>query len=642
MSAIFGVFNKDGSPVNPQWLEAMDQAMARLGPDGSDIWCKGACGLGQRLLYNTPEALFERMPQTFARGWVMTAAARVDNRDELCNQLQIPATEQPTTADGDLILRAYQRWGEDCPEHIYGDWAFAIWQPEERRLFVARDHHGPTALHYIDTPQFFAFATSPKALLVLPQVPKKLNEIKFAYNLAYGEGDPAQTLYQGINQLLAAHTLTVTPQQQTQQCYWSLADAPEVRLPSADVYAEGLREILERAVKAQLRSHRQVGIELSGGLDSGGIAALAAPHLEAQGRALFTYTMVPMPGDMLSAGNRVTDESPWVRAIVDHVGNIKDHYHDFAQTSPVKAIHQRLDIQDTLNIAWANVPWLLGFPQLAQTHGVGTLLDGFMGNLTASWRGLLRSQTWLGLLHNRQLKRGLQDKLVSLLPGTVIAQLKRWRLGQGYWQPWTVIDSAFANRIQLEQLLTNAHHDLMWYDNLKDARVPQHQLLSARQQRLQWIQLNWSSSTAQGSLAAWHGLEARTPLLDARLMAYCLGVPDRYFHQQGIERALFRQALAKQLPRQIVWNRRRGLQGADLIMRLWQHSTEIEQSLTLLQREPLVQHYINVADLKQVWAKLCTTDAGDHAMAMHGRVFTQGLACGLFLYRWAEGGYKIA
>jgi len=641
MSAIFGLFNKNGAPVNPAWLEAMAEPMARLGPDGGDIWCEGACGLGQLLLYNTPEALYESMPQRFAGGRAITVAARVDNRDELCDKLQVAATERPTMSDGELILRAYERWGEHCPRHIYGDWAFAVWHPEERRLFVARDHFGPTALHYIDTPHFFAFATLPRALLALPQVTKRLNEVKLAYNLAYSEGDPAQTLYQDIYLLQPAQTLTVTPQQQRQNCYWSLDNAPDVRLPSAEAYAEGLREILERTVRAQLRSHREVGVKLSGGLDSAGIAGFAAPQLASQGRKLFTYTMVPMAGELLPTGRSVADESPWVEAIVDHVGDIKPHYHDFADTSPVQAIHQRLEIQDQLNIAWANLSWLIGFPQMAQTQGVGTLIDGYMGNITASWEGLLRSQTWLGLLQNRQLKSGLRDRLIGLLPEQVVAQLKRWKFGRGYLQPWTVIAPEFANRIQLDQLLVDNNHDLRCYDILKPTQFAQHRFASARQQRFRGIQQNWLSTVLPGLLAGWYGLEARLPLADARLMTYCLGIPDRYFHQQGTGRALFRHAVADQLPSKIVWNRRRGYQGADFIARLQAHRSEVEQTLEQLQSEPLVQNYINLPDLNQTWSKLCATEALDQEMGLQGTIFVQGLACGLFLHRWAEGGNTI-
>ncbi len=150
----------------------------------------------------------------------ITSEARLDNRDELCDRFDIPAAERPITPDGDLILEAYRRWSEDCPQHLFGDWSFAIWNPAERRLFLARDHHGVTALYYADTPRFFAFASSQKALLALPQVPARLNELKFAQRLVHWEGDPEQTLFQGIQHLLPAHVLAVTPQTSEKRRYW--------------------------------------------------------------------------------------------------------------------------------------------------------------------------------------------------------------------------------------------------------------------------------------------------------------------------------------------------------------------------------------------------------------------------------------
>ncbi|MCB0050064.1 MAG: hypothetical protein KDE24_11055, partial [Caldilinea sp.] len=117
MSGIFGCL--DLKPV--RHLPLMEAAMLHWGQDGGCLWHDDACGLGQRLLFNTPEALHERLPR-----WVedarlaITAEARLDNRAELCDLFAIPEAERLTTPDSDLIVRAFLKWGEACPDHLLG------------------------------------------------------------------------------------------------------------------------------------------------------------------------------------------------------------------------------------------------------------------------------------------------------------------------------------------------------------------------------------------------------------------------------------------------------------------------------------------------------------------------------------------
>lgn len=175
MPGIFGIFHRDHSPVAPRAIEAMRDAMAYWGRVGGDLWLDGACGLGQLRTFTTPEARYETLPRVdTTSGIVLTAAARIDNREELCllSDFCFQISAQPDTSevinlqskipDGELMLRAYLRWGEECVRHLIGDWAFAVWDPRQRMLFLARDHHGISSIYYYSHPRRFAFASSIK------------------------------------------------------------------------------------------------------------------------------------------------------------------------------------------------------------------------------------------------------------------------------------------------------------------------------------------------------------------------------------------------------------------------------------------------------------------------------------------------
>ena len=127
MSAICGIYHLDHKPLCIDTLGVGMDALADYGADGSDAWCAGAVGLGHQMTYTTPESLFERLPLKM-NNLVITADARLDNRESLCDLLDISHTDRGTITDSQLILYSYGKWGEDCPTHLLGDFAFAIWE----------------------------------------------------------------------------------------------------------------------------------------------------------------------------------------------------------------------------------------------------------------------------------------------------------------------------------------------------------------------------------------------------------------------------------------------------------------------------------------------------------------------------------
>jgi asparagine synthase (glutamine-hydrolysing) len=176
LSAIAGLVRLDDQPVDPAEPAAMRARLAHRGPDGGGDWHGGPAGLTHCLLRVTPESLSEQQPLASSER-IITADARLDNRAELCAALGRPDAGQPDAA---LILAAYERWGAACAEHLLGDYAFAIWDSAERTLFCARDYIGFKPFYYHAGPHLFAFATELKALFALPDVPRRLNEVRVA------------------------------------------------------------------------------------------------------------------------------------------------------------------------------------------------------------------------------------------------------------------------------------------------------------------------------------------------------------------------------------------------------------------------------------------------------------------------------
>jgi len=111
---------------------------------------------------------------------VLVSGARIDNRLELFDLLDVAHSERGHTPDGALILKDYQKWGPDCCDRLLGDWGFALLDPRRRTLCLARDHHGNTSLYYHQNRHFVAFASSIKSLLNVSEVPRRPDELHLA------------------------------------------------------------------------------------------------------------------------------------------------------------------------------------------------------------------------------------------------------------------------------------------------------------------------------------------------------------------------------------------------------------------------------------------------------------------------------
>ena len=157
MSAIAGIFYIDGRSVQRAELESMVAILAHRGPDACGIWSDGQVGFGHRLLQITPESLDERQPLADAIGdLIITADARLDDPDELSATLGLPRSSKDKVTDAAIILAAYERWGERCPEYLHGDFAFAIYDRRRRSIFCARDRFGVKPFYYYSSPRLMA------------------------------------------------------------------------------------------------------------------------------------------------------------------------------------------------------------------------------------------------------------------------------------------------------------------------------------------------------------------------------------------------------------------------------------------------------------------------------------------------------
>ena len=296
MSGIAGIVYFDGTRVEQDILEGLIDAISHRGPDQKRVFIDNSVGLAHCMLWTTPESLHETLPFVSRdERLIITADARIDNRDELLATLDTYGKRSDEVADSELILSAYEKWGEHSPERFLGDFAFAIWDQQTQTLFCARDHFGLKPFFYYHTPEVFVFASEIKALLTLPFVPRQLNDLQIAVHLALGPIDKAATSYKFIHRLAPAHAIVASAQGLSLRNYWQLDPTKEICLGSDEEYAQAFRDIFTKAVECRLRSAFPVGSFLSGGMDSSSVTCVARDLLRNQNKGPLSTFSALMP-----------------------------------------------------------------------------------------------------------------------------------------------------------------------------------------------------------------------------------------------------------------------------------------------------------------------------------------------------------
>ncbi len=650
MSAIFGLVNLDGRPADEHDLDLMGAALAAYGPDGGNIRVDGPVGLGQRLMRFTPEDEFEQQP-VFSRDRrrVLVSDARIDNRPELIEEFGIPAAEALELPDSGLILRAWEKWGPDCACHLTGAYAFALYEIEDRSLFMARSPMGERALFYCETPRVFAFSSAPKGLFALPFVPREINRRSVVDFLLFSANEPGTSCFAGVSRLQAGHSIVVRDGKSRSRQFRGIDLQRKIRFPRDRDYAEAFNVLLDRVIADQLRSRTPVGIWLSGGLDSTTLAAAAALKLGQEGKRLHTFTAVPPAG--FSGALRkgwYADETPFVRAMARMYENLDTHFIVPDKRFFLDHLPPLLAASESPPLGAIHLNWVRPLQEEARRLNARVLLNGTPGNFTISYDGqslvsqLVRQGKWIQATRlarvfadprtiSNTIARTLGMGLMPLLPDSVWLAAKQLQEGRipGPASP------LFWNGISLHPEFARAQkaheraRDILQY--FRPCTGP-----AARATLMLW-RADRRADLRRGE-EAMHGVQNRDVPADIRLVEFCLSIPDEQYLNAETSRWLIRRAGADRLPPEVRNNQMRGLQAPDWFESMVAGKTRLLEEMAALEASALATEMIDLARLRSLIQQIPARQDGSERLLRNYRgAFESGIAVGRFL-RWVESG----
>lgn len=555
MCGIAGILNLNGEPVSAVKLRGMMDVMAYRGPDDSGVYVDENLGLGHRRLSIIDLSASGHQPMTNEDGTIwLVFNGEIYNYLELIPILHQKGHHFRSRSDSEVIIHSYEEWGEQCVQRFNGMWAFAIWDKRQEKLFLSRDRFGVKPLYYYSTPTHFYFGSEIKCLLTVAPEARQPNYPYLYHFLPSGAlDDGEETFFQGVKQLLAAHSLIVKGREQKLENYWRYdAESAKKRYDYGQP-EETLRALLWDAVKLRLRSDVPVGTCLSGGLDSSSIVALASQMM---GHSVKTFSCLYEDPDC--------DERYFV-----------DVLNGYCQADAYPVSPGGKDLFDVLpKIVWHQDEPTAGPGLYSQWHVMGAahgkvkvLLDGQGGDeLLAGY--FTYFDAYLSSLLKDFIKERRPFYLSSFLRS--IREIRRLT-GQPYflkhaqnYLPWPVkglVSRArqLAKRVNpktLEVAPSIFHPDFI--ANVKGREIRREypvQFDNELNNLLYWHLVRQSIPALlhyedRNSMA--FSIEARTPFLDYRLVEFCLGLPYDLKMRHGTTKYLLRRALRDDLPREIV------------------------------------------------------------------------------------------
>ncbi len=549
MSGFLGIFNRNGNAVEKEMVQTMLDASDYWEADEKDTWSEGFVALGHTMLWNTPESKYEHLPLK-KDAIVLTMDARIDNREELAKEIALPDRSLSEIGDSEFILSAYKKWGDECPNHLLGDFAFAIWDETKQQLFCARDHVGVKQFYYHVSETLFLFGNDLKGLTQYLNISKEINDEAVAnYIVNHQLLSNTLTFFETFMKLPPAHTLIVSNSKIEEKCYWRLEDAPKVKLPNAEAYAKKLRELLEEAVYARMRSDYPITSHLSGGLDSSSIAVLAARKLKEKGEKLLAFNWVQEPGE-----GDDPEYYEWANSkMIAETEDIDHHYVSLTSKDIAAHMSERNIVYGETTQFWYEYP----VREAVQKSDSRTILSGWGGDELATYHGqsfyadLFMHGKFLRLFKEVKVRMKKKKGFKPLL-GFIYHCISIPLVARNLYckMPKITCDEATFPFVQKE------------FMTMVEKENNRYRILTMQPQKTirEHMMAYWDNAHIQSRIESWETaskttkIEYKYPLLDKRIIEYILGVPVEYFVQDSIGRYLFRNIVKDLLPKNIVWN----------------------------------------------------------------------------------------
>lgn len=531
----------------------MNETIIHRGPDDSGLYVDGAVALGHRRLSIVDLARGHQPMQTHLGSEQIIFNGEIYNHMAVRNSLQTANDSFRTTCDTETLLVSYQEQGADCLGLLRGMFAFAIYDPEQRSLFLARDRMGIKPLYIYQSGGLLAFASEIKALLAHPEIRAEVNVERLPVQLTLKYTLDDQTMFRNITKLPPGHFLRLDSREVTQKQYWDMSFTPKRTFSSIEEAGEEFKTLFDDSVKERLMADVPLGVFLSGGIDSSVIAASMA-----------TMVDEPIKSFSVAFAERDYSELEYSRVVAQSIGadlhEITVSPDQWFAAWPKMVYHEDEPIAHPSSIPLHFVSKLAAGEVKVVLTGEGA--DELMGGYERYYQTIYNLH--YGKLVPTPLRKAARA-LINLMPDTFVGKRKAVRTSlylDNNVDTLLMDNYAAFTRDTLHTALrpgvVGAPIDSIYanFDSLMDISDADELLDKILYADIKTYLLELLMKQDQMSMST--SIESRVPFLDHHLVEFVCHLPTEYkikgFETKRIERV----ALGKTIPDQIVTRPKQG------------------------------------------------------------------------------------
>jgi asparagine synthase (glutamine-hydrolysing) len=564
MCGIYGIISRTADKaVDRDALRRMGQVLVHRGPDDEGLHADAGAGLGVRRL-SIIDLATGQQPVANEDGTLwLVFNGEIYNYQELRHTLQQKGHFFASNSDTEVIIHAFEEYGDQCVEHLSGMFAFAVWDAPRRRLYIARDRLGIKPLYYWVSGSELVFGSELKAVITCPGVPRSIDLVALDQFLTLEYIPSPRTIFQGVYKLPPGHRLILEGSRLSVEPYWDLQIRETPR--DAVACAEMLTDLVRDAVRQQLVSDVPLGALLSGGIDSSTVVAFMSEALS-----------VPVQTFSIGFDDQTYNELPYARQVAAHF--CTEHREEVLQPDIASMAEHLVRHLDEPFADFSVFPTYLVCKLASQSVKVLLSGDGgdevFGGYETYVAQSLDRYYSLLpAWLRHRALpaimegvppqaaKKGLINKTKRFVEGAALpASLQHTR-----WM--TFMDERAKAELYQPDLKANTNgYGATYLLEGYFQRVSQLDPL-AQQQYVDiktYLVDNILTKVDRMSMAA--SIEARVPLLDHRIVEFALSLPPHHKLSRGRTKLVLQQAMRGRLPEAVL---NRPKQGFSIPMKHW-------------------------------------------------------------------------
>ncbi|XME03250.1 asparagine synthase-related protein [Lachnospiraceae bacterium C1.1] len=570
MSAIWGCIDLEGKAVETDINKRMGRCIQKYKIDEireiSDNNVYMACGLQ----FITRESQKEILP-ICSKDYYFTSDCIIDNREELIEQLEC----ENDVPDGSVLFEAWKKWGDEFGQHVIGLFSFAVYDKKKRKFYLYTDHTASRCVHYCIKGKRIFFGTLTSSItdtIGKVQIDDQWMYESLAVDFSYCFLTEGSTPFKNIYIVPYGSGVEIDYNLNVRKIrYWN----PLKKIRQKTVFddkkcREEFRRVHLQCVKDAVRTCGEVGVLLSGGLDSTSVASVASKCLINENKKLYSFTSVPLKEYKDTITDKKSyyfdDESENVLKFCKHYPNIDPSFLECRGKSIWSYIEKWIDILEFPSKANVNSVWIEEAYKEAERKGIRVILSGYFGNTSISYGNIMTS--WKRELLKGHFREFYRQFLIFTKKERFIKKKFLRLFLECLFEKADIKDSLFDNECVRREGMDKYKVKPKWKkmirrygSSIKSQTEYSNSLVSAPV-----FQMAGVYATKEG---LYHGVVSRDPTMDKRMIELCLSLPYQSFAWNGVERRLVRSYLNDCVPDELrMMTKHRGRQSGDAAMRL--------------------------------------------------------------------------